>query len=89
MADCPALPCSLSLEFTELVTLPGIFFLDMTCRALLVVALLPVLFTRLLLELYRLLTMSGSFFTLELDFPLLPTVFAYFSWRSDYKYRSR
>ena len=45
MADCPALPCSLSLELTELVTLPGIFFLEMTCLALPVVAVLPVLFS--------------------------------------------
>ena len=45
MADWPALPCSLSLELTELVTLPGIFFLEITWRALPVVAVLPVLFS--------------------------------------------
>jgi uncharacterized integral membrane protein len=43
MADCPF---SLSLEFTELVRLPGIFFREMICLAELVVALLPVLLTR-------------------------------------------
>ena len=41
-------PFSLSLELMLLVRLPGIFFLEMICLAELVVALLPVLFTRLL-----------------------------------------
>ena len=56
IADCPF---SLSLEFTELVRLPGIFFLEMICRAELVVALLPVLFTRPF-ELYRLFIKFGA-----------------------------
>merc|ERR1712117_176942 len=71
MADCPApLPCSLSLELTELVTLPGIFFRDITCLALLVVAVLPLLLTRpvppLLTELYLPFSPTPSRFTLEL-----------------------
>ena len=70
MADCPF---SLSLELTELVTLPGIFFLEMTCLAELVVAVLPDLFTLppaplTLLELY-LLFRPTSRFTLELEWP--------------------
>jgi uncharacterized integral membrane protein len=56
MADCPF---SLSLEFTELVRLPGIFFREMICLAELVVALLPVLLTRPF-ELYRFFIKLGA-----------------------------
>merc|ERR550519_2006572 len=52
-------PFSLSLELMELVRLPGIFFLEMICLAELVVALLPVLFTRPL-ELYLFFIMLGA-----------------------------
>ena len=71
MADWPALPCSLSLELTELVTLPGIFFLEITCRALPVVAVLPVLFSlpAPCWRLYLFFRATASLLTLELEWP--------------------